>query len=205
MFLVFSMKPTKSNSVFQPGSSIKKKFGVSTKTLQTWSDTGKLETVRLPGGKRLYSLPALNTLLGAEQLKNRTSICYARVSSMKQAGDLERQTSALQQFYPEHKIIQDIGSGLNWKRTGFLALLEQIYDGEVAEVVVLDMDRLCRFGFELVEWICKKHATKISIHNQAASTEGTDELAEDLLAIVNFFVARSNGRRAARNSGQKKG
>jgi hypothetical protein len=118
VFLVFSMKPTKSNSVFQPGSSIKKKFGVSTKTLQTWSDTGKLETVRLPGGKRLYSLPALNTLLGAEQLKNQTSICYAWVSSIKQAGDLERQTSVLQQFYPGHKIIQDIGSGLNWKRTG---------------------------------------------------------------------------------------
>ena len=71
VFLVFSMKPTKSNSVFQPGSSIKKKFGVSTKTLQTRSDTGKLETVRLPGGK-LFSTPCstLNTSsLGAEQIE----------------------------------------------------------------------------------------------------------------------------------------
>ena len=177
---------------------------MSTRTLQTWANSGKLETVRLPGGKRLYSLPALNNLLGAEQLKDRTCICYARVSSLKQAGDLERQISVLQQFYPGHKIIQDIGSGLNWKRPGFLALLEQIYSGEVAEVVVLDKDRLCRFGFELVEWICKKHTTKITVHNHVTSTEDTGELARGPSCYRQFFVARSNGRRAARNRKQRK-
>jgi predicted site-specific integrase-resolvase len=91
------MKTTKADATFQHGSSLKKKFGVSTKTLQIWSDTGKLEAVRLPGGRRLYSLPALNSLLGANQFGDRTCICYARVSSLKQAGDLERQISALRQ------------------------------------------------------------------------------------------------------------
>ena len=61
-----------------------------------------------------------------------------------------------------------------------------------------------RFGFELVEWICKKGATKITVHSQITSTEDTGELAEDLLAVINFFVARSNGMRAARNKKQRK-
>lgn len=198
------MKSLTPTPLFQSASSIKNKFDISTKALQVWSQTGKLETVRLPGGKRLYSTSSLNTLLCVEEEKKRLNICYARVSSAKQAGDLQRQVETLQQCYPEHKILQDVGSGLNWKRAGFLALLEQVCSDEVSEVVVLDKDRLCRFGFELVEWICKKHSTRITVHNHSARTDSTDELAEDLLAVVNFFVARSNGRRAARNMKQRR-
>jgi putative resolvase len=203
VLLVITMEPSYYDSLFQSRTSVKKKFGVSTKTLQTWSTTGKIETVRFLGGKRLYSMPALNSLLSAEQTKERASICYARVSSPKQAGDLERQVSALRETRPGHEILKDVGSGLNWKRPGFLALLERIYSGEVATVVVFDKDRLCCFGFELIEWISKKHS-RVIVHNQKTEIEDTGELAEDLLAIVNFFVARSNGRRAGRNGKARK-
>lgn len=60
------------------------------------------------------------------------------------------------------------------------------------------------FGFELVEWICKKHFTKITASYPFNSTGDKNELAEDLLAVVNFFVARSNGKRSARNKKQRK-
>jgi hypothetical protein len=118
---------------------------------------------------------------------------------------LSRMTNlSLQQTYTEHKILQDIGSGLNWKRPVFLTLLEQIYRGEIAEVIMLDKNRLCRFDFQLFEWIYKKHDTKIAVHSQVTNTEDTDELAEDPLDVVIFFVARNNGRRTARNRKQKK-
>jgi len=64
-----------------------------------------------------------------------TRICYARVSSAHQKEDLTHQIELLHQKYPTAKIIQDVGSGLNWKRSELQSLLELVHKGDVAEVV----------------------------------------------------------------------
>ncbi|GES89365.1 IS607 family transposase [Rhizophagus clarus] len=109
---------------------------------------------------------------------------------------VKRQIANLQQHYPEHEIVSDIGSGLNWKRRGFVALLERIHAGGIEEV-----DRLCCFGSELVEWIFEKNGTQLVVLGTDVSAESNEarELAEDLLAIVTVFVARHNGLRSAAN------
>src|SRR5690606_28489903 len=48
-------------------------------------------------------------------------------------GDLERQIEFLRKKFPNHEILQDIGSGLNYKRKGFQTLLERVYQGTVQE------------------------------------------------------------------------
>jgi hypothetical protein len=68
--------------------------------------------------------------------RKKAKICYARVSSEHQRNDLEWQIANLRQHYPEYEIVSDIGSGLNWKRRGFVALLERIHTGGIEEVVV---------------------------------------------------------------------
>jgi len=55
----------------------------------------------------------------------------------------------MQEKFPEHKIITDIGSGLNFRRKGLQTALELASKGRVSEVVVAYRDRLCRFAFEL--------------------------------------------------------
>ena len=116
----------------------------------------------------------------------------AKVSSEHQRDDLERQITDLRQRYPGHEIISDIGSGLNWKRRGFVTLLERIYSKGVEEVVVTRKDRLCRFGSELVEWIFEKNGTRLVVLGSEIYTNDSEygELAEDLLAIVTVFVAK---------------
>ncbi|CAG8498592.1 19009_t:CDS:2, partial [Gigaspora rosea] len=47
-------------------------------------------------------------------------ICYARVSSEHQQGDLERQIVELQHNYPRYEIISNISLELNWKCRDFL-------------------------------------------------------------------------------------
>ena len=69
--------------------------------------------------------------------KKRECIAYARVSSAHQQQDLERQRQDLQKAYPDHELISDIGSGLNFKRKGLTALLERVLAGLVKEVVVM--------------------------------------------------------------------
>ena len=65
--------------------------------------------------------------------------------------DLQRQIQDLQEAYPQHIVLSDVGSGLNLKRKGPLSLLERVLLGVVQEVVVLHKDRLCRYGTELME------------------------------------------------------
>ena len=107
--------------------------------MQRWANSERIAIVRTPGGKRLYSITDIRGIFGDNltQLTQKAKVCYARVSSEHQRGDLERQIANLQQHYPEYEIVSDIGSGLNWKRRGFVALLERIHAGEIKEVVVI--------------------------------------------------------------------
>jgi predicted site-specific integrase-resolvase len=141
-----------------------------------------------------------------EEEKERTRECYARVSSAHQKEDLERQIEQLKKDCPSHELIQDIGSGLNWHRKGFATLLDRILSGSVEEVMVAYKDRLCRFGYELIEQMCKKFDTKLVVLNKDEEGEKntTTELSEDLLSIVTVFVARNNGLRAGKNRKKRK-
>ncbi len=55
---------------------------------------------------------------------------------------------ALKDKYPQHEILQEVGSGVNFQRKGFQKLFDQICEGLVSEIVVMNKDRLCRFGYE---------------------------------------------------------
>ena len=100
----------------------------------------------------------------------------------------------------DHELISDIGSGLNYRRKGFQRLLERVHAGTIEEIVVTHKDRLCRYGVELLEWFFTKTGTKLMVHcRDYQEVDPSRELADDLLAVCNFFVARNNGRRASDN------
>ena len=112
---------------------------------------------------------------------------------------MQRQIDDMQQAYPNHTVIADVGSGLNFQRKGLQTLLERVHKGVVDEVVVRHKDRLCRYGLELVEWIMEKAGTRLVVlcTPDDEKDNSTRELADDLLAITTVFVARHNGRRSA--------
>lgn len=179
---------------------ITKQFDISSGTLRKWALDGKIKFLRPNDSRRIYNAEDVAKIIGAESEHSKKKVVlYARVSSAHQKEDLERQIQVLQQAYPDaEETIKDVGSGLNWNRRGFSSLLEQVHRGDVQTVVVTYKDRLCRFAFELVEWIFKKAAVKLVVlHDDGDSKEDpTKELAEDLLAITTVFVARHNGLRA---------
>lgn len=180
---------------------IQKEYDISRSTLRKWALEGKLSCRQLPGGKRLYAQAEVKDLLGETQYGIKEErIIYARVSSTNQKEDLTRQISDLQRVYPDSRVISDIGSGLNYQRKGLQALLALVFDRAVQEVVVTHRDRLCRFGSDLIESIFKSHGVRLLVLHQSERASNEElELAEDLLAVVNVFVARNNGRRSANN------
>jgi predicted site-specific integrase-resolvase len=122
------------------------------------------------------------------------SICYCRVSSLKQKQDLERQVGYMSNQYPGYHIVKDIGSGLNFKRPGLLSLLESAERGNLQQVVVSSKDRLCRFGFELFEWFFNKHNVKLVVL-ESIDKSPEQELADDVMSVMQVFNCRRNGRR----------
>ena len=175
------------------GATFKKMFCVSTTALREWADTGKIDSIRTPGGIRLYKLLESEHAMLANQDAG-ASVAYIRVSSAKQKDDLERQRAFMCARCPDHEIVADIGPGINWKRKGLLALLERAHNGGLKEVVVASRDRLCRFAFELLENVFQLHGVKLTVLESTDSSP-EEELSDDLLSIVQIFCCRRNGRR----------
>jgi predicted site-specific integrase-resolvase len=177
-----------------------KKIGVSVQTLRNWDSSGKLKPAKVTdGGTRYYSDSQLRKYLNEPVFKvPRVIIGYCRVSSHKQKDDLERQienvkTYMLAKGY-QFSLITDIGSGINYTKPGFKKLLDSITSGEVDKVVILYKDRLLRFGFEIIEFICAKFGTEIEIIDNTEKTE-QQELVEDLIQIITVFSCRLQGKR----------
>jgi excisionase family DNA binding protein len=171
-----------------------KLFGVTTQTLQDWERNGKIKAVRTEGGHRRYIYAGATTHCGDDEPKKK--YIYARVSSLKQHEDLQRQTVALQTIYPNFEVIQDIGSGINFKRRGLITLLDQVIGGNVSHVVVAHRDRLTRFGFELFQYLFSRFNVSIEVLSDDDVQEPITELAKDLLSIVTVFTARYYGSRS---------
>jgi putative resolvase len=56
----------------------------------------------------------------------------------------------------QFETIQDLGSGLNYKKKELTKLLKRIMSGEVGRLVITHKDRLLRFGSELVFAMCEE-------------------------------------------------
>ena len=179
-----------------------KSLGVSIQTLRNWDKEGKLKpTYVTENGYRYYSEDLLNKFRNIKNVNKikKKNILYARVSTKNQKDDLDRQVDNLKQYaYSKgysFEIITDIGSGINYKKEGLLKMINLVECGEVDRIIVLYKDRLIRFGYDLIEYICKLNDTKIEIvDNSTVSKE--QELTEDLIQIITIFANRLYGARS---------
>ena len=179
-----------------------KSLGVSIQTLRNWDKEGKLKpTYVTENGYRYYSEDLLNKFRNIKNVNKikKKNILYARVSTKNQKDDLNRQIDNLKQYaYSKgysFEIITDIGSGVNYKKEGLLKMINLVECGEVDRIIVLYKDRLIRFGYDLIEYICKLNDTKIEIvDNSTVSKE--QELTEDLIQIITVFANKLYGARS---------
>ena len=126
-----------------------KKLGISSDTLRRWLKQGRIAAKTSPSGTHLYNISSIFPELTSQDADYTTAAAttttkkgflYARVSSVKQKEDLERQKQLLRSRYPTYELISDIGSGVNFKRLGLKTLLEWTSRGMVSEIVVTHRD-----------------------------------------------------------------
>lgn len=169
-------------------------LGIHYQTIYSLVKRNEIETIKV-GKINKYNLEKY-ILDNKISINEKRKICYCRVSSSKQKEDLERQIAFMKNKYPNHEIISDIGSSLNFKRKGLQEIINLAIGGNISEVVVAYKDRLARFGFDLIEIILREHSdASIKIINKKEEATPLDEMTEDIISIMNVYVAKVNGLR----------
>lgn len=67
--------------------------------------------------------------------------------------------------------------------------MSKVAQGEVSKIVVAHKDRLCRFGFDFVEWFCNLHNCQIVVLNNSYKTPH-QELMDDFMSIMHCFSSK---------------
>lgn len=180
----------------------RKRLDVSDVTLRAWAKEGKIKFIRSSErGNRLYDV---EEFIGKKEQSvepveedpkpKRKCYIYCRVSSSSQKKDLERQVNFLKDKYPDHEVIKDIASGINFKRKGLNKILADTMQGLVEEVVAAHRDRLCRIAYTHFEWLFEQFGTNLVIEDQREFSP-EEEFSDDLFAIIHVFSARHYGLR----------
>lgn len=173
--------------------------GLHPHTLRKYADNGIIPSIRIPSGHRLLDVESWIK----DQKPQITTICYCRVSSHKQKDDLQRQIEYVKKKYDKAEVITDIASGLNFKRKGLKTILERVLQGDSIRLVVAHRDRLARFGFDLIQWLVEQNGGELVVLHKSDEASPTEELTQDLLAILGVFAARMHGLRKYRDQIKK--
>jgi putative resolvase len=130
----------------------------------------------------------------------RKTVAYARLCSLEQKPDLERQAQLLEAYCAPRgrtdEIVTDLGSGMNDRKMGLKRLLDEIVEDKVERLVITHKDRLLRLGAELVFAICDAKGVEVVILNQGEDTSFEEDLAREVLEIITSFSVRLYGARS---------
>lgn len=174
--------------------------GVTPTTLRRMDSTGEFKPFHVSkGGTRYYSKEQLSLFSSKESSEEKLVIGYCRVSTPSQKDDLTTQAKNLKSYmYAKgyrFEIIEDIGSGINYKKQGLRALIDKINNREISKIVILYKDRLVRFGYELIEYLCEINNIEIEIVDHTEKSK-EEELTDDLIQIITVFANRLYGQRS---------
>jgi predicted site-specific integrase-resolvase len=170
-------------------------YHISISNLRKWAREGRISVSKTPGGHYNYIIPHEEDPISSPPVCDWCpNIIYSRVSSRKQRDDLSRQSLFLTNKFPDYTLIEDIGSGINYKRPGFLAILEQLFKGNIRKVMVAHPDRFTRFSFDFFQWLFSQFGAVLDAVEKPKSDSG-EELVEDIMEVFTVFTARYYGSR----------
>lgn len=176
-------------------------IGVDRRTVQRWDKEGILPAKRKMSGHRYYTDEDVRKVLNRaeENTVQRKNVIYARVSSAGQKNDLVRQTDFLREFCNARgvvieNVIEDVGSGLNYKRKNWNKLLYDVMDRKIETIYITHKDRFVRFGYDWFASMCEHFGSKIFVvQNETTSPE--KEMIDDIISIIHVFSCRIYGLR----------
>ena len=168
-------------------------LGISLSTAYRWIKIGKLKSeFRTLGNHRRFNLSQIkHTFISSANHDNKLTVLYSRVSSHDQKQDLITQQAKLLNYAQSNhfnniKLISDLGSGLNFKKSGLNSLLQLILTQQIKTLIINHKDRLLRFGSELIFKLCDfYHINVIIIEDKDLTFEET--LTHDVIELMTYI------------------
>ena len=167
-----------------------KQNNISYRTAWSYYKKGLIDCELTPTGRVLVKV-------NGEHQTSRVAI-YCRVSSSQNKTNLESQKRRLIDYcaargYRVHKIVCEVGSGLNDNRKKLYGLLD---DKTITKIVVEDKDRFSRFGTNYIELLLSHQGRSLEIVNNVEDDK--EDLMQDFVSIITSFVARLYGQRRSK-------
>jgi putative resolvase len=170
-----------------------KQLNVTYKTAYRWWKSGKLDAYQLETGTVIVRDPVT---------ASKGVALYARVSSIGQKEDLDRQLQRLKDYaaakgYQVAKEVTEIASGLNDTRPKLEKLLA---DTSMGTIVVENRDQLTRFGSHYIGTLLEAQGRHLEMIFQS---DTGDELVDDFVSVITSMAARIYGRRQSKRRAEK--
>jgi len=190
-------------------------LGVHPDTLRRWDNSGKFQSIKTKGGHRRYKKSQIDEYLQNDVEETTQNIqvvaVYCRVSShdQKEKGDLARQKSRLLLYcmdkdYKAEYVYEEVGSGMNDKRSKLNKLLKLAEEKKISKVVIEHKDRLTRFNKNIYIKYFESHGVGVEWTQETLNAGYENELVEDMLSLIASFSSRIYGKRSAENRKKKK-
>lgn len=175
-----------------------KKLGLSYHTVWRMWKRGEIRARQLPTGTVLVEEeinPKIPPLGGVA--------IYTRVSSNENRSNLKAQADRLKQYaiakgWKIERIVMEVGSGVNDKRSKLEALLS---DKAWGILLVEHRDRLTRFGFNYLKLMLREQGRIIEVVNEAENER--EGIVQDFVAVIYSFAAKLYGLRRAKRKTEK--
>jgi excisionase family DNA binding protein len=175
-------------------SEVAKRLGVCKNTIYAWCRQGKVHFHKI-GNANYIPYEEFCDLAHVKYEKEDKTVLYCRVSSSKNMASLDAQAERLVMYcaakgYKIHKVIKEVGSGVNDLRP---KLLKLINDDDYTRIVVEHRDRLTRTGFNYIHSLLVKADKTIEVVSEVDLDK--EDLIHDLTAIIISYCERINGIR----------
>lgn len=178
------------------------KLNLTRQTIWSYMHQGKLRYHQdKPRSHRYFYFNEVLQDLGiTPKEEEKITIAYCRVSTKSQEQDLISQNKLAELYCSSKgynfKLINDIGSGINYNKKGLNELIELIIENKVNKLILVYKDRLLRFGNELIFNLCEKFNVEVEIINKTENITKEQELVENVLEIITVFASKLYGQRS---------
>ena len=170
------------------------------------ADQGRLPCFTTASGQRIFLRSDLDAYLGmpksVDAPKPRVEALYCRISgSGDPASSLVNQEAALRESASGSvsKVYTDQASGLNERRKGLNALLDDAAERKFTVVRVTHKDRLARFGVAYLERCLALSGVSVEVLHEKGDSSLQEELMGDFMSLVASFAGRFYNMRSRTN------
>lgn len=175
-------------------------LGIARETLCRLVKERKVKAKYLPNGRLNYCEDDIYRYAGISRSK--WNVLYARVSTAKQARDLENQCETLEKFCAANgikidKAYKDVASGIDFeKRKEFFDLLDAVIQQKVGRIFITYKDRLSRVGFGLFKHLFGQFGAQITVLNEVGNEKlDSEEIFEEIISLLHAFSMKHYSNR----------